>query len=116
MIHRILVIDIDGAVEQAGLDRLRAHLNLTKRGRLTDDWDAVFGHRMIKRTAAEYTNIHLFRNDDGSWKVSVTDTNERDPNDPEITSLRAELVDAITAAGYQATIRAKPTYGPRPPS
>lgn len=116
MIHDVIDIDIDGTVDQAGLDRLRAHLNLTKRGRLTDDWDVGFGHRMIRRTAGEYTNIHLFRNDDGSSEVSVSDTDERDPNDPEIASLRAELVDGITAAGYQAHVRAKPTGGPRPPS
>ena len=115
MIHRIFDIDIGGAVEQAGLDRLRAHLNLTKSGRLTDDWDYTFGHRMIKRTTDQYTNIHLFRDDDGSWEVSVSDTDERDPNDPELTSLRDELVDGITAAGYQPTVRAKPTYGTRPP-
>ena len=48
--HLAVVIDIDGTVDQAGLDRLRAHLNLTKTGRLTDDWDQTFGRRMIERT------------------------------------------------------------------
>ena len=116
VIHTIFDIDIGGTVDQAGLNLLRAHLNLTSEGRLTDDWDQAFGNRMIKRTADRYKNINLFRNDDGSWKVSVCDTEKRDPNDPELTALCAELVDGITAAGYQATVRAKPSYGSRPPT
>ncbi len=46
----------------------------------------------------------------------MSDTDKRDPNDPELTSLRDELVDGIIAAGYQATVRATPSYGTRPPS
>jgi hypothetical protein len=34
----ILVIDIDGNVDQSGLERLRTHLDLKSHGRLTDDW------------------------------------------------------------------------------
>lgn len=113
--HLALVIDIDGTVDQAGLGRLRAHLNLIKDGRLTDDWDQAFGYRKIERSAGKYLMIDLFREFDESWTLSVSGTEKRDPNDPELTSLRAELVDGITAAGYQATVRAKPTYGPRPP-
>lgn len=116
MICTILVIDIDGTVDQAGLDRLRTHLNLTRQGRLTDEWDEAFGYRKVDRSAGQYLRISLYRDFDESWEVSVSDTGQRDPNDPEITSLRAELVDGITAAGYQATVRAKPNYGPRPPS
>lgn len=112
MIYDIIDIDIDGAVDQAGLDRLRAHLKLTKRGRLTDDWDQTFGHRMIKRTAEQYTNIHLFRNDDGSWELSVTDTERRDPNDAAMASLRTELINGLIAAGYQPHVRANPTVAP----
>lgn len=115
MMHRALVIDIDGIIDQAGLDRLRAHLNLTKEGRLTDDWDQAFGYRKIDRSARKYLVIDLYRNFDETWKVSVSDTDMRDPKDPELTSLRAELVDGITAAGYQATVRAIPTGGTRPP-
>ena len=113
--HRALVIDLDGTVDQEGLDRLRAHLNLVKDGRLTDDWDQAFGDRKIERSAGHYLMIDLYRNFDETWEVSVSDTDERDPNDPELTSLRDELVDGITAAGYQPTVRAKPTYGTRPP-
>ena len=43
MTHLVLVIDIEGDVDQAGLERLRTHLNLTKQGRLSDDWDEEFG-------------------------------------------------------------------------
>lgn len=110
----VLVIDIDGTVDQAGLDQLRTHLNLTKRGRLTDDWDQEFGYRKIERSAGQYLMIDLFRNFDESWKISVSDTDERDPNDPELTALRAKLLDGISAAGFTASVRAKPGYGTRP--
>ncbi len=116
MMHRALVIDIDGTVDQAGLDRLRAHLNLTKEGRLTDDWDQAFGYRKIERSTGHYLMIDLYRNFDETWKVSVSDTDERDPQDAALAALRAELVDGITTAGYQATVRAKPSGGTRPPS
>lgn len=106
--HLVLAIDIDGTVDQAGLDRLRAHLNLTKAGRLTDDWDYTLGRRMIGRSAGQYLMISLCRNDYGSWKVSVFDTDDRDPNDPELTALRAELLGGIVTAGFTASVRVEP--------
>ena len=111
MLHRILVIDIHGGVDQSGLERLRAQLDLKKRGRLTDDWDQAFGDRKIERAGGQYTKVSLFRQFDGSWTVPVVDTEELDPNSEEVASLRAELVSSIEAAGYAATVRATPTVG-----
>jgi hypothetical protein len=110
---RILVIDIDGTVDQSGLERLRTHLNLKGRGRLTDDWDQEFGYR-TEEASAQRTNIVLFRNFDESWKVSVHATGQQEPSNDELALLRNELVEGITAAGFQATVRAKPTSGSRP--
>jgi len=114
MMHLVLVIDIDGDVDQPGLERLRAHLNLKKQGRLTDDWDQEFGYRKIEAVDGQRTNIGLFRNFDESWKISVLATSQPDPTNDELAPLRTELVDGITAAGFQATVRAKPTFGSRP--
>jgi hypothetical protein len=116
MTQLILVVDIDGDVDvdQAGLERLRTHLDLKKHGRLTDDWDGKFGSRVIQQGSEQFTAINLFRNSDGTWKVQVSDTRDSIPNTDELAMLRAELVQGITAAGYQATVRAKPSYGPRP--
>jgi hypothetical protein len=114
MTHLVLVIDIDGNVDQSGLERLRTHLDLKKHGRLTDDWDQKFGSRVIQPVDGERTSISLFRNFDETWKIQVTDTREADPNTDELAMLRAELVEGITAAGFQAIVRAKPTFGSRP--
>ncbi len=109
--HLALVIDIEGTVDQESLNRLRTHLNLAKRGRLTDDWDQEFGSRKIERSAGKYLAIDLFRNFDETWKVQVLDTDKRDPNDAELTSVCAELVGGITAAGFRTRVRARPTFG-----
>jgi hypothetical protein len=111
MMHLVLVIDIHGDVDQPSLERLRAHLDLKKQGRLSDDWDQEFGHRKIERSSGQYTSIGLFRNFDGSWKVQVLDTEKLDPKADELVQLRAELVGGIESAGFQATVRAKPTFG-----
>lgn len=111
MLQRMLVVDVHGAVDQYGLERLRAHLELQKRGRLTDDWDQAFGDRKMERAGGQYRKLGLYRQFDGSWIVSVSDTEKLDPNSADLVALRTELVGAIEAAGYEATIRAKPTYG-----
>jgi hypothetical protein len=111
MMHDILVIDIRGSVDQSGLDRLRAQLNLKKYGRLTDDWDQQFGYRKIERPGGQYTKIVLYRNFDGSWEIQVIDTEKTDPNANEIALLQAELVRGTEAAGYQGIVRARPTSG-----
>jgi hypothetical protein len=114
MMHLVLVVDIDGDVDQSGLERLRTHLNLKKQGRLTDDWDEEFGYRIIEDASGQRINIGLFRNFDGSWKISVLATSQPDPSNDELAPLRAELVEGVTAAGFQATVRATPTFGSRP--
>lgn len=110
MLHLVLVVDIHGEVDKSGLDRLRARLDLKKMGRLTDDWDQEFGYRKIERVGGQYTNLGLFREDDGSWTMSVMDTEELDPNSGELASLGAELVGGIESAGYGATVRTTPTH------
>jgi len=107
----VLVIDINGAVDQPGLERLRTHLNLKARGRLTDDWDQKFGFRDVQRSSGQTTSITLFRNFDETWKVQVSDTGDDMPSADEIAALQAELVEGVTAAGFQATVRPKPTFG-----
>lgn len=109
--HLVLVVDIHGEVDQSSLERLRTHLDLKKQGRLSDDFDQEFGYRKIERSTGQYSNIGLFRNFDGSWKVQVLDTEELNPKADELALLRAELVGGIEAAGCQATVRTKPTFG-----
>lgn len=105
----LLVIDIHGHIDQTGLDRLRAHLNLTKQGRLGDDWDEEFGYRIVQQPGTNRTVVHLYRQFDGSWTVSVSSEHPGSQS-AGLTQLRDELVRGITAAGFKATVRAKPTY------
>lgn len=113
MMHLVLVVDIDGDVDQSGLERLRTHLNLKKQGRLTDDWDEEFGYRIIEEAGGQRFNIGLFRNSDESWKISVLARSQPDPGSDDLTLLRTELVEGVAAAGFQATVRPKPTFGTR---
>lgn len=108
----LIVIDIDGDVDQSSLDRLRKHLTLDRRGRLTDDWDQDFGHRVVAVPGGPRLNIGLYREFDGSWLIQVQ-TRETSVSDDEIAKLREELVASITAAGFDAAVRAKPTFGGR---
>lgn len=114
MMYLVLVIDIDGDVDQSGLERLRTHLKLKKQGRLTDDWDEEFGYRIIEDASGQRFNIGLFRNSDESWKISALATSQPDPDGDDLTLLRTELVEGVAAAGFQATVRAEPTFGSRP--
>lgn len=121
MMHLILKIDIHGDVDQTGLERLRTHLRLQKQGRLTDDWDETFGKRFIEYPDGRSTKIALYRHaNDGSWTVNVSTTDpvsakehrpEHHRGHDDVAELRAELVSGITAAGFQPSVRAKPTYG-----
>lgn len=110
MMNLILVIDLHERVDQANLEALRSHLNLTKQGRLSDDWDQAFGYRIIHQPSGERTIVHLYRQSDESWVVSVS-TDGSPPSTSELSQLREELIHGITAAGLGATVRAKPTYG-----
>ena len=112
--YDIMEIHIRGDIDQSGLERLRAHLDLKKFGRLTDDWDQQFGYRKIVRANGQYTKIVLYREFDGSWQVQVIDTEELDPNSDGFTLLRDELLGGLAAAGYPGIVRANPTYRPKP--
>lgn len=114
MIQLVMVIDIDGDVDRSGLERLRAHLNLKKQGRLTDDWDQEFGNRASEEANGQRTDIGLWREFDGTWKVSVFATSQPGPGSDKLVPLRTELVEGITAAGFHAIVRAKPSFGSRP--
>lgn len=112
MAELILVIDIEGEVDQPGLDRLRTQLNLTKRGRLGDDWDQQFGYRTVETRSGQALNVRLSRQFDNSWTVNVSASTSAIV-EHEVALLRTELTEAISAAGYQAIPRDSPTYGPR---
>lgn len=108
MMHDVLAVDIRGDVDQSGLNRLRTHLGLQKYGRLSDDWDQQFGYRKIERANGEYTRIALYRDFDGAWDVVVTDSEPTNSYAHDISALRQQLIDAIAAAGFEATARTRP--------
>ncbi|MHC9292582.1 hypothetical protein ACRCUN_08930 [Mycobacterium sp. LTG2003] len=106
----VLVIDIHGTVDQSGLERLRSHLRLKKQGRLSDDYDQEFGYRVIETSVGQRINVGLFRQFDGSWVLDAS-TSAADIGPEELSRLRAELVEGIAAAGYEAVVRTKPSFG-----
>lgn len=112
MAELILAIDIEGEVDQPGLDRLRTQLNLTKEGRFSDDWDQEFGYRIVDTASGQPINIGIFREFDNSWTVNVF-SNTFDIAGSDLTLLRTELTEGIASAGYHAIPRDRPTYGPR---
>lgn len=109
--HLVLVVDIAGQVDQSGLNRIRENLNLRKQGRLTDDWDQTFGRRIIEQSDGQQVKITLFRNFDESWKIQVSATEGFDLTSGAVAALKDEVLAGITAAGFQASARPKPTFG-----
>ncbi|OBF46958.1 hypothetical protein [Mycolicibacterium monacense] len=111
MLHDILAIDIQGDVDQAGLERLRTHLGLKKFGRLTDEWDQQFGYRKIDQPGGHYAKIVLYRDFDGSWEVQVMGSENLDLGTDGISALKRELLNGMEAAGFLASVRDEPTSG-----
>lgn len=111
MLHDILTFDLQGDVDQAGLERLRTHLGLKKFGRLTDEWDQQFGYRKIEKPGGHYTKTVLYRDFDRSWEVQVTGSEDLDLHTDELAVLKRELLERIEAAGFRASVRDEPTSG-----
>ncbi|MHA3023887.1 hypothetical protein ACXPWS_26900 [Mycobacterium sp. BMJ-28] len=108
MMHLVLVIDIHGDVDQSGLDRLRASLGLHKQGRLSDDWDQEFGYRIDDSPGDGHFNTGLLRQFDNSWNLQILSTSQFPSGSAELEKIGDELVRAVEAAGFRATVRNQP--------
>ncbi|MEV3901200.1 hypothetical protein AB0K11_02660 [Mycobacterium sp. NPDC050551] len=78
---------------------------------MTDDWDQEFGHRTSQKRSGGQVKVILLRQFDGSWTLQVLDDEEPEASAVELAQLRSDLVSGVRAAGYEATVRQKPTFG-----
>jgi hypothetical protein len=84
------------------LVEFRERLQLTKRGRLSDDWDQQFGDRIIRSRDEGLIRLSLNRYADDDWNVSLV--YERDPlPDAEVTELLDQIRAAASAVGVTVT-------------
>lgn len=88
-------------LDQSALDRLRSRLGLRPSGRLTDDWDELFGE--VRRAVdGGWVQVDLWRDVDTSeWRIDV----EMPVGMPEARVVRmlAEVREAVSSAGLTIT-------------
>jgi hypothetical protein len=98
--NRLLVVFLRGELSQSKLDRLRELLSLTRRGRLTDAEDAEFGYRYLRDEAPDRVVLHLYRDDDTSWSVSLAYEGEP-PSQDTVDEIRRAILDAASELGLE---------------
>jgi hypothetical protein len=92
-------VSIVGEIDQPILDDLRDRLALTRAGRLTDDWDSMFGYRHLKGVGTTAVDLRLYRPDGHPWYVTVSHPTDEVPSGEEIAQWRREIIEGIKAAG-----------------
>jgi hypothetical protein len=67
-------VKVSGSVDQPTMDTLRARLQLKPEGRITDDWDQIFGRGEVSTDYGPVKTM-LVRNDDETdipmWNVDL---------------------------------------------
>ena len=101
MMKEQLVIDLAGTVDGQVLATVRERLGLRTGGRLSDDWDADFGHRDL---GAEPNRIwlDLYRDDDTHWTVDLAYEAEPLPAE-EQERLRQQVLELAAEVGLEVT-------------
>ncbi len=94
-----LVISLQGEFDGQKLITFRERLGLTDRGRLSDDWDAEFGHRDLGREPNQIW-LDLYRQSNTSWSVDLSYQVEPLPTE-EMERLRRQILDAAAEVGLQ---------------
>jgi hypothetical protein len=84
------------------LNNFRERLQLTKRGRLSDEWDEEFGYRIIRAGDEGLVRLDLDRYADDEWEVSLAYEKEPLPG-VEVEELLDEIFAAAAAVGVTAT-------------
>lgn len=86
-----------GTVDQPALDRLRAALDLTRMGRLSDAEDEEFGYRDETVDGSDVM-INLWRLGEGQWSYQIRYLDQPPPDD-YIERHRAAFREAFAQAG-----------------
>ncbi|MGW6278192.1 hypothetical protein [Kribbella sp. NPDC055071] len=96
-----LQVDLEGdMLGDSRLELLRDRLGLRKRGRLSDDWDVIFGHRDLRPGSAERLWLDLTRDADTSWSLLVS--YESEPlSAAELQDLRQQIISTASELGLR---------------
>lgn len=102
MMTRQLDIYLRGDLGRS-LDAFRERLGLRKRGRLSDDWDDLFGSRDLRPADRGRMWLHLSRLEDpDEWSVSLAFQGEPMAVD-DLERLRADILAAAAEVGVTVT-------------
>lgn len=94
-----LLVHFRGPMPQETLDRLRAALGLTRRGRLTDAEDERFGYRYLQHDDDNWVDVDLWREDDEHWLLQLSHLKAR-PADAVVDEVLAEARTALAELGF----------------
>ena len=106
MMKQQLVIFLAGEFDSQKLEIVRERLGLSKSGRLSDDWDANFGHRDLAKEPNRIW-LDLYRDDDTSWNVTLTYEVEPLPAN-QVEQLRQQILDTAAAVGVRVDRQVPP--------
>jgi hypothetical protein len=111
----MLEVSFTGNVRRSDLDKLRSALGLTARGRLTDDWDAEFGERVLSPRDSDGILLTLWRDldRDGWWDIVLTYENNPLP-DAEVDEWEREITSVIASLGFTVQKLRSQTRNRRP--
>jgi hypothetical protein len=100
-LHQAVLFKVSGPVDQPTLDQLREILRLQPQGRLTDDWDEIFGER-VTETADGQVEILLSRNTNRpGWDIDLAVEGWPARSTSPVTE--SEINAAIVACGLTIT-------------
>ncbi|MGQ4601609.1 hypothetical protein [Nocardia sp. R6R-6] len=91
---RRLLLIFSGRMMQPELDHLRATLDLSRMGRLTDREDEHFGTRQLHDSAEGAAMLNLWRADQASWYLTIDATPEHCITDTELNAWEQRVYEA----------------------
>lgn len=107
MMKQQLVIFMEGEFDSDKVATFRERLGMTKRGRLSDDWDANFGHRDLRSSEQGRVWLNLYRHTDSSWSADLSYEVDPLPSD-EMEQLRTKILEAAGEVGTTVTRQVPP--------
>jgi hypothetical protein len=98
-----LEVRLHGAMSEERLAELRRRLGLEHAGRLSDDEDAQFGHRYLRRPeGGGIVVLHLYRRSDTDWALRLGWQGEPLPVGT-VDQVRSQALEAAAAMGLAAS-------------
>ncbi|MDT4995696.1 MAG: hypothetical protein QOH97_5588 [Actinoplanes sp.] len=102
VVRRAVSFKVSGPIDQPTLDGLREQLRLKPEGRISDDWDQIFGER-VAHTDYGQVEIQLARDDDSHPPIWNVDLLVDDGSRVALSVVEQEISAAIVACGLAVT-------------